>query len=76
MNGRELASLLAKTPPTRLDILRIAHENTLPNGSLDIETLLTLTPDIEAAQQQARLHAKAVQRLRESINCHSNSHRY
>ena len=76
MNGSDLASLLANTPPTHLDIIRIAQQNTLPDGSLDLEALITRTPELQAAREQADRHAQAVQRLRSNISCYKNSHRY
>ena len=67
MDQPTLLLLISKAPPLNLDLIRIARELTLPDGTLDLEAAVARTDEMDQAQTQARTHMSAAAQLAERI---------
>ena len=67
MDQSRLLHLFRQTPSLNLDLIRLARELTRPDGSLDLETAITKTDELNRAQGEAQAHMRAASELVERI---------
>ena len=69
MDNRNLAGLLAATPPADLRIIELTAELTMPDGSFDLDGAAARQQEVELACVQAQDYASATARLLEALRC-------
>ena len=72
MNNQELLEILGNLPETKLAVVDIATEITLPDGSVDIEKADERSQEIQEANDQAKHYISQTSRLAEIIKCKFN----
>ena len=69
MNNQNLVKLLDEVPETKLALVAIASEITLPDGSIDLEQAEERNQEIEEANDEAKHYMSQTNRLAEIIKC-------
>lgn len=67
MKNEDLMGVLRETPGISLDILQMAQEATLPDGSIDFDAMAAQEERLARAATQARTEARAAEQLAKGV---------